>query len=890
MPTIDQPSDEVTEPSTGWAGNVDDTHELISRTERARRFALVAFVERRSARQRAVIAVIVGLAALAWLFRLTARLLLDRWWFADVADTSVWSTIFWAKVQPAVGAAVVSGAVLGVCLWRAHRVVPAVPAPAIGIVARYRSRMGPAHWWALIAIAAVATLRAGAGGAAHWQQWLLFRHGGDVGVDVPEFSQDLGYFLFDLPMWAAISSWLRSIVLLAIALSLAVFVVSGALRVPGGDRRSSPAAIAQLSVLAAVWLVILGIHHLLVTRPMLAIDRHGPFDGAGYTALTIIGPGTRLLAVASVVGAAALLWAQRRGSWRVAGAALAGVGLLHLLVMVAVPAVVQRLVVTPAEAERELTSIGHNLDATRQAYALDRVVERTEVLTDGLAGVPADADLEILAKNPLFTSDRLPAALQVLQGTAATRVTDVDLDRYVIDGEVRPMLVAARNPSRDDLPEQGWTQRHLVYTHGDGMVLVPADEPDADGRPAVDTATSLAPRNDALYFAEGLTDWYAIVDTGRREQGGTEFAAEGGIALDSFWRRAVVAAAVGEIEPVVSAEIDESARLLYRRDVIERIHALAPFLTLDSDPYPVAAGDSVVWIIDAYTTSATYPYSQFAAGAGGGSLGRSPFNAVRPSVRVTIDAAGGDVDLYRTGIGDDDVILAAWETIFPGLVQPIDAMPDEVRAHLRYPQDLFAVQTALLGRYHVDDAETLFDGSRRWTISGAPATAVGTAGEGTAPPVSMFLAGDGPNAGDWVAVQVFSPGVAPAASSARDELVAYAVGDHDDPEVLELVTVEAATARQLASPRVAQSAIDADPELARLFTLLNANGSSVEFGPMTLVAVDGGLAWTRPIIVVGTTGTTTPRLYGVVAVSGGIVGQGPDTVSAIRAAVEAAGT
>ncbi len=832
-------------------------------------------------------AALAGLAALAWAGRVGARLLLDRWWFADVADTSVWSTIFWAKAQPALLAGSISAIVLGVALWRAHRIEPADEVSATGVMARYRSRMGPAHWWGLVAIAALVTFRAGAGGAAHWQQWLLFRNGGDVGVDVPEFSQDLGFFLFDLPMWTVISSWLRTLLLMAFALNVAAFVFSGAIRMPGGGRRSSPAAVAQVTALAAAWAVLLAIHHVMVTRPRLALDRHGPFDGAGYTALNVIAPGTWLLAIASVVVAATLIWAQRRGSWRAAAGALATLGLLHLAVLVAVPAVVQRLVVAPAEAERELASIGHNLDATRTAYALDRVVERSETFTDGLTAVPGPGDLEVLAKNPLFVADRLAAPLQVLQGTTATRITDVDLDRYVLDGVVRPIMVAARNPSRNDLPEQGWTQRHLVYTHGDGTVLVPADAPDDDGRPDVDVAAALAARDGSMYFAEGLVGWYAIVDTERRQQGGVEFVADGGIALDSFWRRAVVAAAVGEIEPVVSAEVTPTARLLYRRDVVERVHALAPFLTLDNDPYPVVTDDTVVWILDAYTTSATYPYSQFASGAGGGSLGRSPFNAVRPSVRVTVDAASGDVGLYRTGIGDDDVILAAWESIFPGLIEPIDAMPEELRDHLRYPADLFAVQTALLGRYHVDDAETLFDGSERWTISGAAATGVGTAGEGTSPPVWMFLAGDGPDAGDWVAVQVYSPGTAPGANSARDELVAYAVGDHDNPERLELVSVEPATEQQLASPRVAQSAIDADPELAELFTLLNANGSSVEFGPMTLVAVDGGLAWTRPIIVVATTGTTTPRLYGVVAVSGGIVGQGPDTESALRSVIDA---
>ena len=279
--------------------------------------------------------------------------------------------------------------------------------------------------------------------------------------------------------------------------------------------------------------------------------------------------------------------------------ALGGWAVLQLVLGVAAPWLVQRYVVAPAEAARELPYLSHNLDATRAAFRLDTVDQVETPLTDGLGGdaTAAAALAGDLSRIPLFDTEQLPGALQVLEGTTATRITDVDLDRYPIEGETRPVFVAPRNASRNDLPEQGWVQEHLVYTHGDGVVTAPADIPDPDGRPDVDAlATTLVPDRPELYFGEGLADWYAIVGTKRVEQGGATFAADTGIPMSSLWRRAVLALSEGEIEPLFSAELTAESQLLYRRDVVERLQAMAPFLTFGNDPYPVVLDDRVVWV------------------------------------------------------------------------------------------------------------------------------------------------------------------------------------------------------------------------------------------------------------------------------------------------------
>jgi len=841
-------------------------------------FPIVAFLHRRTRTQRRIALAVIAFLVAVWLVRFAAATLLDRWWYDSVTSAPVWSTRLVAQIELAVVAGVITGVVLGISVMLGLRVGPAPDNGPNRLVVHYRERMGPAHRWLLIGVAVLLTLQVIPTAMSRWQPWLLFLHGPNVGEKAPEIGFDLGYHLFRLPFLMIVTAWFRRLLLFAFAFAVAGHVATGALRLPGRGRKSAPRALAHLGALAAAFAVLQGLSYLFVQRPGLATNHSGAFEGPGYTELRVISPALIVLAIVAFLAAGAALYGIRTGRWRPTQIAFGSWVVLSIVGLWLAPLVVQQLIVKPAEAERELPYIAHNLDATRVAYRLDAVEETTEAYTDGITAPPDEATQAIIDKTPVFTMAQLAKPLQVLEGTTATRIVDVDLDRYTIDGVTRPVMIATRNANQADLPEKGWVQSHLVYTHGNGVVAVPADVAAADGRPDVDAlAQILAPERPELYFGEGLDAWYAIVGTKRAEQGGAHFDADTGIRLSGLWQRLVAAIGLGDIEPLTSAELTSSSQLLLRRAPIERLRILAPFLTWDIDAYPVVSEDRVVWIIDGYTTASTYPYSQWAKGtkliASPGLTGGN-FNYLHGSVKGTVDAYDGTVHLYRTEVGGaDDPILDSWEKIFPGLVEPISAMPADLRAHLLYPTDLFTVQTSLLGRYHVNDAELLFNGSDRWSVSVAPGDGVAKESPGVSPAVSLFLPTSGDMQGHWVAIRPYVPGASSNPNANRDILAAFAIADHDDPERLLLVRIESRPGRQVSSPLVAQSAIDTDSELARSFTLLNANGSAVQFGPMSPLPLDGARVWVRSIVVTGTAGTTAPRLFGVTAVSNGIVGE-----------------
>lgn len=849
-------------------------------------FPIVAFLQRRSRTQRRIAAAAVALLGAVWLVRFVAATMLDRWWFDSVTAAPVWSTRLAAQVELAVAASVVTGVVLGVSTYLGLRIGPAPDNGPNRLVVHYRQRMGPAHRWLMIGLALLMTLQIIPTAMNWWQQWVLFLNGPNLGTKAPEVGFDLGFHLFRLPFLTIVGDWARRVLLLAAAFGFAGHVANGAIRLPGRGRRSARKAVAHLGALAAGFAALQALCYLFLQRPSLATNQSGAFDGPGFTELRIVGPVLIILAIVAVSVAAAAAYGVGTGQWRPAQVASAVWVMVYVIGMWVTPAIVQAIIVKPAEAVRELPFIAHNLAATRTAYGLDAVEQVTQPYADGMAAPPSDDARALLDRVPMFTSQQLVRPLQVLMGTTATRITDVDLDRYTIDGVTRPVLISTRNSNRTDLPELGWVQSHLVYTHGNGVVAVPADTVAEDGRPDVDAlATALAPAHPELYFGEGLTNWYVIVGTKRIEQAGSQFDADTGIRMSSVWRRLVAAIGLGDIEPLTSAELTSSSQLLMRRAVQERLKMLAPFLTFDVEAYPVVSGDRVVWIVDGYTTAATYPYAQFARKTGlSGSSGLSAgnFNYLHGSVKATIDAYDGTVHLYRTEVGGaDDPILEAWDQIFPGLIEPISNLPADLQAHLLYPPDLLTVQTSLLGRYHVTDPELLFNGSDRWSISTAPGVGVAQESAGVSPAVSLLLPSTGDMQGHWVAIRPYGPGASTNPAANRDVLAAFAIADHDDPERLLLVRVEPRQGRQVSSPLVVQSAIDTDPELARSFTLLNANGSAVQFGPMTPLPLDGAMVWARPVIVTGTAGTTAPRLFGVTAVSNGLVGEAASLSEAV---------
>ena len=853
----------------------------------APRFPLVAWLEARSPRQRQIAVALIALLLLWGAIRRLASVVVARWWFDSVTDAPVWSARVGAQAWLVVGATVVTLALLGATVALVLR--SGRPEQQARWVRTYHQRVGSAHRWAAVALVVVITWRIANEATRYWQEWLLFRHGGSVGTDAPELGHDLGYYLFDLPFLSVVSSWLRQLLIFCLGVAALGHLLSGALRAPVRGRRTRRLAKAHLLALGAALAVVQALHMVMVARPALAVDRSGSFDGAGYVQATVLSPVLWALAVLALVVAVVLGLALRRPGIRIAAGAVGVWSVLAVLLLAVTPAVVQSLVVAPAEAERELPYLAHNLEATTAAYRLDLVGSDVRTVTDGLLTAPTAQQLADIDRVPLFDTDQLVSTFQILQGTPATRVDDIDLDRYAVDGDRRSVMVATRNASRSDLPERGWVQEHLVYTHGRGVVVAPADRPAADGRPDLTSVSSLTPVRDEIYVGEGLDGWYVIVGTKRQEQDGAQFDADTGIALSSTWRRAMVALSTGEIEPLLSAELTDESQLLMRRGLRERLHEVAPFLSLDSQPHAAVVDDRIVWIVDTYTTASTYPYAQFAPVGelpAGSDLRRTPVNYVQASVVATVDAYSGEVVLYRTDIGESDPVLAAWEDVYPGLVQPLDAMPEAVAAHTKYPGDLLTVQSSLLGRYHVDSPEELFDGTRRWSISPAAATGVGVQPQGTAPAVTYFAPSDSPAANSWTAVRTYNPGSSSNASSARDGLAAYLVADNDGDKTATLVEVRPEGTRQITSPQVAQSVIDADPDLAREFTFLNSNGSKVSFGPMTMVPLGDAIVWVRPVIVSGTSATSTPHLYEVLVVSNGRVGRGDTASAALLDAVE----
>ena len=825
--------------------------------------------------QRRLVGGLVAIVVFFVLVRQAAGVVLDRWWFDSVTTAPVWRIRFVAQTELAVGTGLLTAAILGTSVWFVLRVGRYGVAPQPRFIERYHERMGPGHRWLLVGGTTYFAYHIGLAASQQWQLWLLFQHGSDIGQSAPVAGGDIGFHLFRLPFLAAASSYLRQLFLFTIVVSACAHLASGALQFGRRGQRSSPYAIAHLATLSAAFAALQAVHYVAVARPSIATNRVGTFDGPGFTERSLTKPGLLLVALFAVAVGFAAVWLARTLQWRPFLITLGAATFVHLAVLVVLPSATERFVVAPAEAERQLWSIEDNLDATRAAFGLDEVDIEPLVLAspDDVHGdVNGDGAVDAL-RVPLFDLAMMAPALQVLSGTTATRIVDVDIDRYDIDGIERPVFLAARSASRTDLPESGWVQEHLVYTHGDGVVVVPADVTDDDGRPDVGAlAGTFDVDHDPIYFGADLDGWYAIVGTQRTQLGGAEFNGNG-IDLGGFGSRLVLSLAVGESQPVLSSELTADSELLYRRSISERVGALAPFLSLDGDPYPIITDGRITWVLDGYTTATTYPSAQFVTIAGvpatSGLAGRE-VNYLHAAVKATVDAETGETHLYRMDDGDDPV-LDVWARIYPELLEPLDQFPDALRSLVRYPDDLWAVQSTLLGRYHVDSAEQLFNGTGRWAVSAAAATTVGEPTTSPAPPVDQFtvLAG---NSDGFASVRPLGPGSASNPTSTRDELAALAVADHDLAGGIHLrVAAVGPDAVPLLSPQVAQSAIDADPEIARAITLLNANGSKVQFGPMTPVFAGDRLVWVRAIIVTGTGSSPAPRLFGVAAVSNGAV-------------------
>ncbi len=811
----------------------------------------------------------------------------DVLWFQELGIESVlWTGL---QVQLALGVATAAfvGLFLWLNLWIATRSGPVYSLVAAGNdpIDQYRELIAPYARWIRIGIALVIGLFTGLLASAGWQTFLLWANRQSFGIQDPQFNRDVSFYVFELPFYDQILDQLWSTVILTLLLSLATYYLFGAIRPQRGLRGMGAGAVAHLSVLlGALALVKAGRYYL--GQYHLNFSPRGVVTGASYTDVTAQLPALRLLAIISVVSALLFLVNIR---FRKLSLPLAAVGIWIAVAFLAGgvwPAVVQRFSVEPQEPQREEPYIKRNIAATSAAFKLteDDVDTRTYPATTDLNTDEVNANEALLANVRLWDPAILQQAYSQLQAIRTYySFPDVDVDRYEVAGEPRQVLLSARELALEDLPEasQKWSNIHLQFTHGFGLVASLANERTTAGQPDFlvkdipgttdPEASSLEPQQPRIYYGETFDDSeYSIVDSKQDEldfetdEGSqrSNYDGEGGIGVGGLLRK--VAFAIRENDPnfVLSNLITDESRVLIYRNVRDRVLRAAPFLEIDKDPYPAVVDGRLLWILDGYTSTQWYPYSQrfdsgLITGEETGTLS-DEINYVRNSVKITVDAYDGNMTFYQ--IDQEDPLINAWRQIFPALFTDEEPSTD-LAEHFRYPEDLFKLQSEVYRTYHIKDAMDFYSKGDEWEVPRAPQI-VGDAvtSEGLLEPTYLLFQLPGETEQEFVLTRPFSP-------KARPNMIAFMAGRSDPGHYGELVNLQFPRQVTVPGPVQVDNLINQDVEISRELTLLGQQGSNVSFGSLVILPIEGSILYVQPLFVTASDGGI-PELKKIVMVLG----------------------
>src|SRR5881296_2144586 len=569
----------------------------------------------------------------------------------------------------------------------------------------------------LVLIALASGMRA----TVHWETVLGYLNATPFGTVDPLFGYDLSFFVFVLPLWRLVHGWALTLGIATIVLTLAVYVLQRSLVLTSRGPRLAAGARSHLLVLGTVALGLKAIGFWL-DRFELVFSPRGIVFGAAYTDVYASLPVLGALAVFAALCAVGCLAQIARSGLRLVAGGLIALALVWVVGLGIYPALLQRFRVTPNELAAERPFIAHNIRMTRQAYGLDRVEEKEFPADEALdaraleRNAPTIKNIRLWDHRPLL---RTFAQLQEIR--TYYRFVDVDNDRYTIKGEYKQLMLSTRELSYAHLQSRIWINEHLTFTHGYGAVVGPVNRITAEGLPEF-LVKDIPPQSTdgfpkitrpQIYYGE-VSNEYVLVKTKSQEldypSGDqnvyTTYSGAGGIPLGSFVRKLLFAIRFGEIKILLSNDLTAESRIMIYRAVLPRVRQITPFFRFDRDPYIVVTNDGrLVWMLDGYTTTTRYPYSDPVPGVG---------NYVRNSVKVTIDAYHGAVRFYLADATDP--IVRAYARAFPGLLQPFDAMPADLRAHIRYPEDFFAIQARKYATYHMGDPQVFYNKEDLWTV------------------------------------------------------------------------------------------------------------------------------------------------------------------------------
>jgi uncharacterized protein len=695
----------------------------------------------------------------------------------------------------------------------------------------------------------------GLGLMADWPTLALFWYAPHAtgGVADPIFDKPLNFFLFTLPAWQLINSWLLTLAIAICAVAvLFLIITSGARSLAKGQMTYSASPWRGLSITVA-FLLLVAAMNVYVDRFQLLLEHHTIFDGITYTDAHIMIRGLLIVCAALVLGAAIAAYnafRHSRGRW-IAAAVFPAVVCYAVLGLVGW--YVGSFIVKPNELVREEPFIAHNIEMTRQAYGLNRFAQRefpAETTVD--AADPAN-NQPTLQNIRLWDWHALQDTLrQVQEIRTYYDFPDIDIDRYKIDSTTRQVMLAARELNVEKLPEssRNWINEKLIYTHGYGVTMNPVNGFTAEGLPTLllsnmpvqSTVPGLNVTRPEIYFGE-LTDTDVYVKTRQQEfdypQGQnnnlTSYQGTGGIVLGGFLRRVILAIDRGDLGKLpFSDDINAQSRLLMRRNIRARVAAVAPFLTFDQDPYMVVGDDGrLSWIMDAFTVSSNYPYSTHY------NLGDSAVNYMRNSVKVVVDAYTGATTLYV--FDTEDPILATYRRIFPSLFKDSSAMPADLRRHVRYPEDLFKVQSEVYGLYHMTNPQVFFNREDLWTV----ATETGTDSNGQQTvqmmqPNFVLMKLPGGTGEEFVEILPFTP-------ANRNNLIGWIAGRCDGADYGTAVVYDFPKTKLIDGPQQIEARIDQNAQLSGQLTLWNQQGSHVLRGSLLVIPSGRALLYAEPI-------------------------------------------
>jgi uncharacterized protein len=768
----------------------------------------------------------------------------DWLWFREVQFTSVFVTV----LQTQVLLGVITGAAFFLILYGnvtlARRLAPrealvvaddlhGLPSPAI--LQPYLGRL-------TLPVSVTLALFAGWLGTNRWELVLKALNPTPFGVRDPLFDQDVAFYVFRLPLWSSLYGWLMGVLVVSGLAVIVVYFCTRGIQVSPGAVSISRRARGHLLVLAALLLLLKAAGYWLAMFDLLFSQRGVAF-GAGYSDVHAQLPVQKALVVLTGLVAVLCLVTIRLRSWRPLLWGVAALVCVAILGGVVYPGGIQRYQVSPNEIVKEKPYIDFNIRYTRLAYGLDNIEERE---------FPAEQTLTLqdLRKNDatlknirLWDTRPLLATYSQLQEIRTYyKFTDIDIDRYLINGEYRQVTLSARELSSKDLPSRIWINERLTYTHGYGAVVSPVNRVTREGLPEFwvkdippVASSDLRISRPELYFSELATD-YVFAKTRAREfdyPAGdqnvyTTYEGKGGIPLESFWHKALFAARLGDLKLLLSNDLTPESRVLIYRNIRERVQRIAQFFQWDDDPYMViSAAGRIVWLLDGYTVSDRFPYSTPTRGLG---------NYVRNSVKVTVDAYDGTVHFYVADPADP--LIRTTARIFPGLLQPLDSMPADLRAHIRYPEGLFRVQAGMYAVYHMRDTQVFYNKEDLWSL---PVRTV--AGQERAmEPYYLILRLPGEPKEEFVLLIPFTP-------SKKDNLAAWLAARSDLPHYGKLVVYNFPKQKLIYGPRQIEARIDQDPFISQQLSLWNQRGSQVIRGNLLVVPIERSLVYVEPLYI-----------------------------------------